>query len=163
MTEPLPEGFRDDRLYEPVTEVVAELLAEGDEVRPIDVLVRLELVTPEAVEQWRTGRLPYLERGIVKGLSRVSRILRLLRSHAQELGLVPAPGQYKRSRQAGKGRLRFSKAGDAASEAAYSCHFRRAGVKSATTTQKRSTPTVAAAEPEPDSKLGEPLPPPAEP
>ncbi|APR87966.1 hypothetical protein A7982_13315 [Minicystis rosea] len=59
------------------------------------------------------------------GLARVSRILRLLREHALELGLTPTPGKYSRKGKGARGRLRFSKSGEAESEKAYACHFVR--------------------------------------
>jgi hypothetical protein len=112
-----------------IEEVVAEILASGDVVTPIELLVRLEILTPEQVEEWKTGELPYLERAITVGLSRVARLLRLLREHALALELSPTPGKYLRRGKGPKRRLRFSKRGDAESEAAYSVHFVRARSK----------------------------------
>lgn len=114
-----------DRFYPLVKEAVAACLQMGDVVRPIDVLVILEVVTPELLDDWRRGGVPYLERGMTAGLARVGRILRILRAHALEIGLVPVPGKYSRKGKGAKGRLRFSKSGEAAAEEAYSCHFER--------------------------------------
>jgi hypothetical protein len=111
-----------DPLMPVVAEVVAEILAAGDVVAPLDVLVRLEVIEAEQVEAWRRGGLPYLERGIHSGLSRVSRLLRLIAEHSLALGLAPVSGKYQRR---GKGRLRFSKRGDSESETAYATHFVR--------------------------------------
>ncbi len=108
-----------------VREVVAEILKAGDTVAPLDVLVRLEIIEPDQVEAWRRGGLPYLERGIRTGLSRVGRILRLVSEHALSLGLTPAPGKYLRRGTGPNRKLRFSKRGDQASEAAYATHFAR--------------------------------------
>jgi hypothetical protein len=114
-----------DSLAPIVAEVVDEILESGDVVAPVDVLVALEILTPEQVDTWRTGGMPYLERGITAGLSRVARILRLLRERALELGLEPIPGKYLRRKKGSRTRLRFSKRGDAESEKAYSTHFVR--------------------------------------
>lgn len=116
---------RTDPLLPMIREVVAELLNESATVVPLDVLLRLELVEDAAVQTWRSGGLPYLELGIRTGLSRVNRVLRLLRAHALSLGLMPAPGKYQRRGSGPKRRLRFSKRGDAASEAAYGTHYLR--------------------------------------
>ena len=109
-----------------VAEVTAEILKAGDVVAPLDVLIRLEIIDPAQVEIWRRGGLPYLERGIKSGLSRVARLLRLVAEHARSLGLEPVPGKYLRRGTGPNRRLRFSKRGDQASEAAYATHFVRA-------------------------------------
>ena len=111
-----------DPMLPVVAEVVTEILKAGDVVAPIAVLVRLEMIEADQVEAWRRGGLPYLERGIQTGLSRVARVLRLVGEHARSLGLTPSLGKYQRR---GKGRLRFSKRGDPGSEAAYATHFVR--------------------------------------
>ena len=112
-----------DRFHPLVVEAVDAILAAGDVVTPLDVLLRLEVVTPDLVAAWRAGGVPYLERGMTAGLSRVGRILRLLREHALTLGLSPVPGKYKRRGK--KARLRFTKSNDTESEEAYACHFVR--------------------------------------
>jgi hypothetical protein len=114
-----------DPLLALVAEVVSEILATGDVVAPLDVLLRLELLDPDQVETWRNGGLPYLERSITSGLSRVARFLRLIAAHAQALGLEPVPGKYLRRGKGPNRRLRFSKRGDQESERAYSTHFVR--------------------------------------
>jgi len=59
------------------------------------------------------------------GLSRVSGLLGVLRTHALSLGLTPVQGSYRQGKSSKK-RLRFSKRGDAASEQLYTTHFVRA-------------------------------------
>ncbi|APR80397.1 Hypothetical protein A7982_05744 [Minicystis rosea] len=122
MVDVVGNSLHRDRFYPHIKEIVSAILQSSDVVTPIDVLVGLEVITPEQLAQWRRGELPYLERGMTAGLARVSRILRLLREHALELGLTPTQGKYSRK---GKGRLRFSKSGEAESEEAYACHFVR--------------------------------------
>jgi hypothetical protein len=110
-----------------VAEIVDQLLAAGDVVTPIAVLVRLEIVTEEDCAAWRRGQLPYLERAITAGLQKVGRILRALEAEATDRGLTPKVGKYLRSGKGPKRKLRFSKRGDAASEALYTRHYVRAG------------------------------------
>jgi hypothetical protein len=119
------EKPRPDPLMPLVAEVVSEILAAGDVVAPLDVLVRLELVELDQVEIWRSGGLPYLERGITVGLSRVARFLRLLAEHSLALGLKPVAGKYVQRGKGPKRPLRFSKRGDPQSEKAYTTHFVR--------------------------------------
>ncbi|MFO0614856.1 MAG: hypothetical protein U0414_19870 [Polyangiaceae bacterium] len=111
-----------DRFYSPIQEAVAAILQSSDVVRPIDVLVHLEVITPELVDRWRSGGVPYLERGMTSGLAKVARMLTVLEGHARELGLEPVPGKYVR--RASKTKLRFSKSGEPECEAAYGRHYR---------------------------------------
>ena len=119
------QGPKSDPLLPIVSEVVAEILATGQVVAPLDVLLRLEIIDSEQVEIWLRGGLPYLERGIRSGLARVARLLRLIREHSLALGLEPVPGKYLRRGKGPNRRLRFSKRGDQASENAYLTHFVR--------------------------------------
>lgn len=114
---------RFDSLSPVVEEVVSEILRGGNVVTPLDVLQRLEIVERDQVAIWQSGGLPYLERGITTGLSRVARVLRLIHDQCLTLGLAPIPGKY-RLRGKGPARpLRFSKRGDAESEKLYATHF----------------------------------------
>jgi hypothetical protein len=121
----LLENSRADPLLPLVAEVVSEILKSGNVVTPLDVLLRLEIIDAEQIETWRRGGLPYLERAITSGLSRVNRLLRLVREHALSLGLEPTRGKYFRTGKGAKRRLRFSKRGDDESEQAYATHYVR--------------------------------------
>ena len=81
--------YREDPLYPRVTRAVEAILQHGRVVAPIDVLVGMGLLTREQFENWRRGRVPYLERVIDCNLTRLSRLLRILRFHAHDLNLVP--------------------------------------------------------------------------
>jgi len=65
---PTVDSVRDDPLYPRVERAVAAILATGQVVAPVDVLVRMELLEPARLEDWRRGRVPYLERVIRFGL-----------------------------------------------------------------------------------------------
>lgn len=121
----LLQKTRLDPMLPLIAEVVAEILKAGDTVVPVDVLVRLEIIEPAEVEAWRRGGLPYLERGIKSGLSRVGRVLRLVSEHCTALGLSPQPGKYLRYGKGPNRQLRFSKRADQESERAYGTHFVR--------------------------------------
>jgi hypothetical protein len=124
-TRPIPtvDNFRDDPLYPRVARAVAELLALGKVVAPVDVLVHMHLLTRAQLEDWRFGRVPYLERVILGNLTRLGRMLRILRMHAHDLNLVPSMTVYKRYGKGPKQTLRFSKTGEPRVEEAYARHF----------------------------------------
>ena len=115
--------YREDPLYPRVVRAVDAILRHGKVVAPVDVLVGMGLLTPEHLEDWRRGRVPYLERVIHCNLSRLSRLLRVLRFHAHDLKLVPSVTVYKRLGKGPKQGLRFTKTGDPKLEEAYVRHF----------------------------------------
>ena len=115
--------FRDDALFPKIERATAAILAKGKVVTPIDVLIGMDLLKPEQVEDWRRGRIPYLERVIASNLTRLSRLLRILRFHVHDLNLKPSLTVYMRFGKGPKQRLRFTKSGDAKLEEAYATHF----------------------------------------
>lgn len=123
--KPIPcvDGFQNDPLFPRIERAVASLLAQGKVVTPIDVLVSMSLIEPSDVDNWRRGQVPYLERIIKCNLTKLSRLLRILRFHAHDLNLKPSITVYKRSSKGPNFRLRFTKTGDPRLEEAYSRHF----------------------------------------
>jgi hypothetical protein len=84
------DGFRGDPMFPRIERVVADLLAKGNVVTPVDVLIGMGLLRPDRLNDWRCGRVPYLERVIDCNLTRLSRLLRILRFHAHDLNLKPS-------------------------------------------------------------------------
>jgi hypothetical protein len=117
------DGYRDDKLYPRIVCAVASILARGKVVAPVDVLIAMKLLEPARLEDWRFGRVPYLEKVIRGNLTMLSRLLRILRFHAHDLNLVPSTTVYMRWAKGPKQRIRFSKTGDGKVEEAYSRHF----------------------------------------
>jgi hypothetical protein len=115
--------FRSDPLFPKIERVVATILEKDKVVRPIDVLVGMQLLSRDDLQEWRCGRIPYLEQVISCNLTRLSRLLRILRFHVHDLKLVPSATAYLRHGSGPKQRLRFTKTGDAKLEKAYSTHF----------------------------------------
>jgi hypothetical protein len=117
------DTYREDRLYPRITRAVAAILERGKVVAPVDVLVAMGLLKVEHLQDWRLGRVPYLERVIHCNLTRLSCLLRILRFHTHDLKLVPSLTVYMRWGKGPKQRLRFTKSGDPKLEEAYSRHF----------------------------------------
>jgi hypothetical protein len=115
--------FRDDPLFPKIGRAVAIILETDKVVRPIDVLIRMQLLSRDDLEDWRFGRVPYLEKVIDCNLTRLSRLLRILQFHMHDLNLVPSATAYMRHGRGPKRQLRFTKTGDAKLEKAYSTHF----------------------------------------
>ena len=113
-------AFRTDPMF---LRIERDLLANGNVVAPIDVLMGMGLLRRDHLDDWRLGRVPYLERVITCNLTRLSRLLRLLRFHAHDLNLKPSTTVYMRHGKGPKQRLRFTKTGDPNLELAYATHF----------------------------------------
>jgi hypothetical protein len=95
--------FRDDPLFPKISRVVANILEKDKVVRPIDVLIGMQLLSRDDLEEWRCGRVPYLEKVIDCNLTRLSRLLRILQFHAHDLNLVPSDAAYIRPDRGQKG------------------------------------------------------------
>jgi hypothetical protein len=116
-------NYRQDPYYARIVKAVEGLLREKGFVAPLELFIRMDLLSPESVENWRRGRIAYLERVIRCNLGKASRILRILRMHAHDLDLKPSLTVYKRWTKGSRPLLRFSKTGDHNIEDAYARHF----------------------------------------
>jgi len=123
MTRVTVENYREDPLYPWIVRAVNRSLQRSKVVAPMDVLVEMVLLTEKHVDDWRRGRVPYLERVINCNLTRLSRLLRILRFHAHDINLVPSTTVYRRWGKGPKTRLRFTKTSDRKLEEAYARNF----------------------------------------
>ena len=95
----------------------------------VDVLMDLGVLSKQDYENWRFGRIDYLERVCKVNLKKLAEINHQMRVYAQKTGLKPSVTVYKKygspSRYPnGKIRpLRFSKYGDPKVEQWYATHF----------------------------------------
>lgn len=112
----------DSKMEERVVRAAEAALAERQYVTAIDVLVGMRWLAPRRVEEWRQGRIAYLERAVEAGLGKVSTAMRLFGRWARERGLKPSETDYV-ARSRDRRPLRFSKSGDPAVELAYRTHW----------------------------------------
>jgi hypothetical protein len=105
-----------------VARVAEATLADKGFIAPVDVLLGLGWLTPADVENWRRGRVHYLERVTQASLGKLSTAMRALQRWARHRGLRPSETDYRawtRSRPV----LRFSKSGNPHIEQAYRTHW----------------------------------------
>jgi hypothetical protein len=121
-------NYKTDLYYRKVVCAISEILTADKVVSPVEVFVRLKLLSKEDLEEWRFGRIAYFEKAIRCNLSKASRILRILRFHAHDLNLKPSHTAYVKWGKRRRSPLRFSKTGDPNLEEAYSRHFVAPGV-----------------------------------
>jgi hypothetical protein len=115
-------NYRNDTLFSRVERAVQKVLKSKPFVAPVDVFIAMDILRPEKLEDWRRGRVPYLERVILGNLSRLERILRILVFYCHDLNLRPSPTVYVRH-GGRRERLRFTKTGNPRLEENYSRHF----------------------------------------
>jgi hypothetical protein len=93
---------------------------------PVQVLVDLGYLSPADLDNWRFGRVGYLERVFKVNLSKLSLIMKQVRAYASANNLKPSWTFYKRWGRKGKKpviKLRFSKYGDEGVEHGYATHY----------------------------------------
>ncbi len=112
-------NFNKDRYFSRVREAVTCLLETKGYAAPLDVFVHMGLLVEKDALSWRQGRVGYLERVIQCNLSKTSRIMKVLRCHAEASKLRISQTVYKHR---GK-RLRFSKSGLRQIEEFYATHY----------------------------------------
>ncbi|NLB92659.1 MAG: hypothetical protein GX792_04485 [Bacteroidales bacterium] len=89
----------------------------------VDILLELNYLTKKDYENWRFGRVDYLEKVCNTNLSKLTLINKLIRKYSTELGLKSSWTGYNQFGKGVKRRLRFSKSGDKTIEDRYSTHY----------------------------------------
>ena len=98
---------------------------------PVDTLIDCGVLSKKSYEEWRFGKVPYLEKVCTVNLRKLSVIMHQMRVYAQKSGWKPSSCYYKQwgvKKKGGQGHkpvipLRFSKSGNAKIERNYATHF----------------------------------------
>lgn len=98
---------------------------------PIDTLMDCGVLTKKAYEEWRFGKVSYLEKSCTVNLRKLSFVLHQMRVYAKKQGWKESLCYYKQwgvKKKSGQGHkpvvsLRFSKSGDTKVEKQYATHF----------------------------------------
>jgi hypothetical protein len=117
------QDFRRGPMFPRIERAVASILARGKIAALVDVLVKMDLLAPSDLDDWRFGRVPHLERVARGGLSCLSRLLHILGFHCHDLNLVPSHTAYVKGGKGPRTPLRFTKTGDERLEKIYARHF----------------------------------------
>jgi hypothetical protein len=98
-------------------------LARQQYVSAIDVLCGMGLLAPNHVDDWRNGRVDFLERVIQGNPHKISSSMVIFRRWAAEKGLKPSETGYARRTRTGTVALQFSLSGDPEIEKHYRTHY----------------------------------------
>lgn len=98
---------------------------------PVDVLMDVGVLEKKKYEDWRFGRVPYLEAVCNCNLRQLSFIMAQVRSYSQKAGYKPSFCYYKQwgmKKRNGQGhkpvrQLRFSKSNNPEIEKSYATHY----------------------------------------
>jgi hypothetical protein len=99
------------------------LVWEKGYASPLDLFLKMGRISPKLVEEWRFGRVPYLERILNGSLSQLSFMMKKFRATVGELGLTESWTAYRSWGKGPKRPLRFSKSGNAQIERHYATHY----------------------------------------
>lgn len=92
-------------------------------VSPIDVFVGMGLLQPIHVQEWRKGKIPYLEKVIQGNLSKISFTMQCFRKWAIAKNLKPSKTVYLVRTKGPKKEAQFSTSDDPSIEEAYRTHY----------------------------------------
>ena len=90
---------------------------------PTDVLMAIGVLSKADYENWRFGRVDFLERVCKINLRKLSSINREIRAFAKKNNLKPSWTDYRKWGKGERIRLRFSKSGEESIERLYATHY----------------------------------------
>lgn len=110
-------------LEKKINTVIIEVVDQIGYVSSIDVLIQLGYLSQTDYENWRKGKIEYLERVCYVSLGKLATINRLIKKISEKMKLEPSWTAYNKFGKEPKVRLQFSKTGDINIEKAYSTHY----------------------------------------
>lgn len=106
-----------------VKKIANSLIYKKGYVCAVDMLIQLDYLTKKDYEDWRFGKIKYLEKACKINLSNLSIINRTIKKIAIDLKLEKSWTVYNQYGKGIKRRLIFSKSGDENIENAYATHY----------------------------------------
>ena len=111
-----------------VNAAMYELMRENGVAAPVEVLIKIGVLSKENYENWRFGRVPYLERVCQINSRKLAAVNREIRAFVRKNNLKASWTYYKQWGKNKKGnkktiKLRFSKSGDENIEKLYATHY----------------------------------------
>jgi len=110
-------------LEKKVKQFTSELAYKKGYVCSVDVLIKLKYLTESDYQNWRFGKIPYLEKACQANLHKLSAVNRLIRKYSVEWNLEKSWTVYNKCGKGPKKRLIFSKSREHQIESLYATHF----------------------------------------
>ncbi|MHB1949778.1 MAG: hypothetical protein ACYCQI_16895 [Gammaproteobacteria bacterium] len=102
-----------------IANLAGSIISKKGYVSTIDLFLEMGWLQQDKLNDWKHGKISYLERVITANLSKISKVMKELKSWAIHSKLKPSFTVYKHKSH----RLRFSKTGQLNIETAYSTHY----------------------------------------
>jgi len=100
-----------------------EIIEEKGYLSSIDVLLKLKYLSKNDYENWRFGKVEYLEKVCGVNLKKLSTINKIIEEISLQWNLKKSWTAYNKYGKGGEIRLRFSKSGNERIEEGYSIHY----------------------------------------
>ena len=110
-------------LEKKVKQFTSELAYKKGYVCSVDVLIELGYITEDDYQDWRFGKIPYLEKACQGNLHILSTVNRFIRKYSAEWNFEKSWTAYYHWGKGPKKRLIFSKSRDQQIETLYATHF----------------------------------------
>ena len=115
--------MNNSELEKKINSIVRELVDKQGFISSTDVLIELGYLSQADYENWRKGKIEYLEKTCQVNLGKLTTINRILRQESKKMKLEPSWTDYNKYGKGPKMRLRFSNSGEENIEKAYSTHY----------------------------------------
>lgn len=117
--------MNDSEIIGQVHNSMYQQLKKSGAAAPVQVLMDLGVLAEKDHDNWRHGRVDYLERVCKVNLHKLAFIMKQVRAYAKKQNLKPSWTYYKQWGRKGKPamKLRFSKSGDEGIERQYATHY----------------------------------------
>lgn len=102
-----------------IPNLAGSIISKKGYVSTIDLFLEMGWLKQDNLNDWKRGKISYLERVITANLNKISKAMKELKSWAIHSKLKPSLTVYKHKSH----KLRFSKTGQLNIEAAYSTHY----------------------------------------
>ena len=111
------------KLQQRVLQSAEETLYKQHYVSAIDLFIGMNLLQPQHVNDWKKGKIPYLEKVIQGSLGKITFSMKCFRGWASEKGLKPRCTEYFVKTSGPKRKLKFSISGAPSLEEFYRTHY----------------------------------------
>jgi len=115
--------MNDEELKYKVNQAMYDLMTSTGVVAPVEVMQKVGVLTKENYEKWRNGQVDYLARVCTCNLSKLSALMKEVRTFAKKNELKSSWAYYHGWAKAKDKKLRFSKSGDDIIERSYATSY----------------------------------------
>jgi len=110
-------------LEKEIKKIINELSGKKGYISSIDVLIKLNYLSQTDYNNWRNGKIEYLEKVCKTNLNKLKTINKIIRQVSKKMNFEPSWTAYNKYGKGAKQRLRFCKSGNENIERAYSTHY----------------------------------------